>query len=201
MISRQHNFLFIHIPKTAGNSIQNVLRHFCEDELISPFQYQDGYERFELFHPEFDIRKHSTFEDYCKQLGEELLSQMYVFSCVRNPFERLFSFYFSPHRGLVNWNKFEFIKLLKTVKPAIDYLAKGKDRSIENISYIMRYEALKTDFDEVRKQLNLTIADLKVLNASGKPNFRDFYDDEIIAQIIENHKEDFEVFGYSTNPY
>jgi hypothetical protein len=33
LISLRHRFLFVHIPKTAGNSIQSVLRSYYDDEL------------------------------------------------------------------------------------------------------------------------------------------------------------------------
>jgi hypothetical protein len=35
MISLQKRFLFVHIPKTAGNSIQSVLRDYSEDQLVA----------------------------------------------------------------------------------------------------------------------------------------------------------------------
>jgi hypothetical protein len=46
MISFQKRFLFVHIPKTAGNSIQSVLRDYSEDELVALLSEQDGVERF-----------------------------------------------------------------------------------------------------------------------------------------------------------
>ena len=39
--------LFLHIPKTAGNSIQNILRDYSEDEIVARGG-QDGLERFEV---------------------------------------------------------------------------------------------------------------------------------------------------------
>ena len=51
MISFQKSFLFIHIPKTAGNSIQSVLRDYSEDQLVASRKEQDGIERFGLHNP------------------------------------------------------------------------------------------------------------------------------------------------------
>jgi len=48
MISLKYGFIFIHIPKTAGNSIQNVLKLYSEDKIVCTAPYQDGVERFEL---------------------------------------------------------------------------------------------------------------------------------------------------------
>ena len=42
----QKKFLFIQITKTAGNSIQNVLKHYYEDEIVCLKPLQDGVERF-----------------------------------------------------------------------------------------------------------------------------------------------------------
>jgi len=70
MISFQKRFLFVHIPKTAGNSIQSVLRDYSEDELVALRGEQDGIERFGLRNPNYKIKKHSTLAEYRAALGE-----------------------------------------------------------------------------------------------------------------------------------
>jgi hypothetical protein len=108
LISLAHNFLFVHIPKTVGNSIQNVLRTYSEDKIVRLAPHQDGIERFEVRSDKFNIHKHSTLQDYRAELGDEVFQRLFKFTSVRNPWDRMVSFYFSPHRGPVSWNREQF---------------------------------------------------------------------------------------------
>src|SRR5881628_1546322 len=119
MISFQKRFLFVHIPKTAGNSIQSVLRDYSEDQIVALRSEQDGIERFGVRNPNYKIKKHSTLAEYRAALGEEQFHSLYKFTCVRNPWDRLISYYFSPSRRVVKWDRQTFEKLLlKTLSVA-----------------------------------------------------------------------------------
>ena len=69
--------MFVHIPKTAGNSIQSVLRDYSEDELVALRKEQDGVERFGLRNPNYKIKKHSTLSEYYDVLGNEQFQNLY----------------------------------------------------------------------------------------------------------------------------
>src|SRR5438552_8498019 len=112
MISFQKRFLFIHIPKTAGNSIQNVLRDYSEDQLVALRKEQDGIERFGLRNPKYKIKKHSTLIDYKTALGEAQFGPLYKFTCVRNPWDRMVSLYFTPTQSTAAWDRKKFRNLV-----------------------------------------------------------------------------------------
>jgi len=104
MISLQKRFLFVHIPKTAGNSIQSVLRDYSEDQLVALRKEQDGIERFGLRNPKYKIKKHSMLSEYHDALGDEQFRDLYKFTCVRNPWDRMVSYYFTPTQNPETWD-------------------------------------------------------------------------------------------------
>src|SRR5689334_2560507 len=142
MISFQKRFLFIHIPKTAGNSIQSVLRDYSEDQLVALRKEQDGVERFGLRNPDYKIKKHSTLSEYHNALGDEHFQNLYKFTCVRNPWDRMVSYYFTPTQGSEIWNRKKFREIISKAVSIPEYLrlADGEKDPFGNVDYIMRFE-------------------------------------------------------------
>jgi hypothetical protein len=200
MLSLRHRFLFIHIPKTAGNALQNVLRQYSEDRIVCLNPYQDGVERFEVRNDRFAIHKHSTLSDYQRELGDATLAGLFKFCCVRNPWERAISYFFSPHRGVTRWDRAGFIRALDEVVPVPVFLrmqgAAGKSSVFDNVDFIMRFERLDADFRQVCQRLNLPAQELAVRNRSTHAPFATYYDAELVEIVRCRFAEEIAYLGY-----
>jgi len=117
MISLQKRFLFVHIPKTAGNSIQSALRDYSEDQLVALRKEQDGIERFGLRNPKYKLKKHSVLKEYHDALEHEQFADLYKFTCVRNPWDRMVSYYFTPTQNPETWNGKKFREIISKLFP------------------------------------------------------------------------------------
>ncbi len=126
--------LFIHIPKTGGNTIQSAIidAGLSCDEMVSG-GFRDGVDRFEI-RGSLTHRKHQSLSTYL--LIKPSLHELKIYSCVRKPFERLVSFYYSPHRNMVldertgayvfrqspEFVEADFMALVQSTMPAFQYL-------------------------------------------------------------------------------
>ncbi len=198
MISFQKRFLFVHIPKTAGNSIQSILRDYSEDELVALRDEQDGIERFGLRNPKYTIRKHSTLADYKAALGEVQFGDLYKFTCVRNPWDRMVSYYFTPTQSPEAWDRKKFRRIISKAVSVADYLRldKVEEDPFGNVDYVMRFENLADDFSTVCGTLGISPATLPQYNRSSREHYSKYYDDELRELVRTRFAAEIERFGY-----
>jgi hypothetical protein len=199
MISFQKQFLFVHIPKTAGNSIQSILRDYSEDEIVALRSEQDGIERFGLRNPNYKIKKHSTLAEYRGALGEERFRSLYKFACVRNPWDRMVSYYFTPTQQVGAWDRKEFRKVISKALSVADYLRLGEaeEDPFGNVDYVMRFENLADDFRSVCATLGIPTADLPQYNRSSREQYSKYYDDNLREFVRKRFALEIERFGYT----
>jgi hypothetical protein len=199
MISFQKRFLFVHIPKTAGNSIQSVIRDYSEDELVALRSEQNGVERFGLRNPKYKIKKHSTLAEYRAALGEREFGNLYKFTCVRNPWDRMISYYFTPTQKAGTWDRKKFRKVISRAPSAADYLRldQGEEDPFGNVDYIMRFENLASDFRTVCAALDISPTTLPKYNRSNREHYSKYYDDELCELVRERFAAEIERFGYT----
>jgi len=198
MISLQKRFLFVHIPKTAGNSIQSVLRDYSEDQLIALRKEQDGIERFGLRSTKYKIKKHSTLNEYHRALGEEQFRDLYKFTCVRNPWDRMVSYYFTPTQNPETWNKKKFREIISKAVSLADYLRldNGEGDPFANVDCIMRFENLADEFRAVCDTIGIPPPALPRYNRSSRDHYSKYYDDELRELVRARFAAEIERFNY-----
>ncbi|HMF46592.1 MAG TPA: sulfotransferase family 2 domain-containing protein [Candidatus Udaeobacter sp.] len=199
MISLQKRFLFVHIPKTAGNSIQSVLRDYSEDQLVALRNEQDGIERFGLRNPKYKVRKHSTLSEYHDALGNEQFRNLYKFTCVRNPWDRMVSYYFTPTQNPETWNRKKFRETISKAVSVSDYLRLDNSEGdpFANVDRIMQFENLADDFRAVCAAIGIPPPALPQYNRSSREHYSKYYDDELCELVRARFAAEIERFNYT----
>ena len=199
MISLQKRFLFVHIPKTAGNSIQSVLRDYSEDQLVALRKEQDGIERFGLRNPNYKVKKHSMLSEYHDALGDEQFRKLYKFTCVRNPWDRMVSYYFTPTQSPETWDRKKFRDMISKSVSVADYLRlqTGEDDPFVNVDYVMRFEKLIEDFRAVCAAIGISPPALPQYNRSNREHYSKYYDEELRELVRARFAPEIDRFGYA----
>jgi hypothetical protein len=196
VVCHMRKIIFIHIPKTAGSSIEHLLR-------------DEG--RYELDF--IGVRNGRSTHHYMgielKMILKDLYPKYYKFSFVRNPYDRLISEYF--------WCRLKDVghKFNKTFDEFLDYVEdviKNKKffKPIENdhfipqysflffnnkllVNNIFKYEDIETVAPLIKKRLKIKTT-LQHLNKSVKNEIT--LTQEQKDRIYNLYKIDFETFNY-----
>ena len=214
MLSLQKKFLFIHIPKTAGDSIENFLKDYSDDEIICQAKNKDGIEQLNVLNKKYNTNKHSTLFDYKTVLDSETYSTLFKFAAIRNPWDMMISFYFSPYRDVTKWDRKDFLKLLKKVKPLRHFLCKittlerrleeklgiriniGNKKIGDEIDFLIRFEQLDNDFKLVCEKLDIPYSPLPKKNKSSHKHYSTYYDDKLKEAVRKKFIDEIKYGNY-----
>ena len=197
MKNDDYKFIFIHIPKTGGTSIESAL---CRKEP--------------------DHRKHISFSQYESELGSGIKSY-FVFSVVRNPWDRMVSYWKyrqgkkqAPIDGklsdFTDWINFVFSLDLnnltnKVRKKNIPFFRAAIDTQFNFLKNkqgcigldVIKFENLQNDFNKICKKINIDQLSLPHKNKTKHKHYTEYYDDETREIVAKRYKKDIEIFNYS----
>lgn len=212
ILSRGRKYLFIHIPKTGGTSMALVLEaRALKDDLMLGDTPKARRRRHRLRDVETKglLWKHSTLADLDGLVSAEELDTLFCFTMVRNPWDRLVSYYHwllgqnfdHPAVALAARLSFkDFATHPQTIAslaahPAQSYLtdARGQHRA----SAYIRLEHLAEDLAPLEAHLGFKLA-LPHVNRSNRPDdYRAFYDDQTAETVARACARDISKFGYT----
>ena len=204
MLSLKYNFLFIHRGKTGGNSISEALLPFSDDEkVLKP--HSDGIDRFDIENKEYSIKKHEGYCDIEKKIPDEIFRNLFKFTTIRNPFDRLISAYFSPHRVInkkIEQEIFNRDQFINELFPKIRTLREqafpdNQSQNKHDNVYLIRFENLQEDFSQLVKKIGISEnISLNHRNKSSRLQYQNYYDKELIDMVADKHAEEIELGGY-----
>ncbi len=215
MICKEYKCIFVHIPKTAGQSVEYFFLRLLG---LSWQQRTPLLLRFNA-DPRLGPERlaHLTAEEYvrCGHIDQIQFASFFKFSFVRNPWARLVSEY--RYRNYVNRISFkDFLTkglppagpsdAYRHIVPQYDFLHDSKGRLL--VDFVGRFENLQDDFDIVCSRLGITESTLPHVNQS-KPghgslagqsgpasHYSDYYDEETRGLVATMYSKDIDAFGY-----
>ena len=204
IISHQHQFVFVAVPKVASHSIRFALRPFLDDndeEQVSLFV------RKRIDRPGFSNVEHGhqLAREIRDALGADVWSRYVSFAVVRNPWARFVSYvaFMMRHNGLFTSDPQAAMRRVLANpqnQSPVHFRAQADFVTDENgrvmVSHLLRAESLQSDFDALCQALSLPQVALETRNASEHRDYREYYDEDLVRRVAERYRVDIDLFGY-----
>ncbi len=183
LVCDSHNFMFIHIQRTGGTSI----REMCHKLSLKTYEK-------EFFHGHVNL-----LEDF------DILNKYKTFAFVRNPWDRVLSWYklltkdvakdkkFSFEDYILNFEEFNNAKIHSFRPCQYDYIYKDKKKCID---YIGKFENYEKDLKDIFSKFGISIDSIPNINGTDHKKYQEYYTPKMAKHIEEICHKDIEEFGY-----
>lgn len=224
MISHKHNCIFIHIPKTAGTSVEKKLGLFDkvywgaqDHSTIKEIQPLSLLTRFGLLiKQDYGFSRRTLLMEMIRnsrRVSKKTFHTYFKFTIVRNPWDRVYSWYRNtmndPNQGIAaGIQECDFKTFIKeyldawALRPQLYWITDFNDEI--QLDYIVKFENLIPEISYVLDRLGFLDLTLPHLLDSSENNtlnqdYRSVYDSQSIEIIANRYKEEIELFDYKFN--
>lgn len=190
--------IYIHVPKTGGTSIANVLND------LKPSRSKSQKLR---------LHEHVKAHEVKRLIGEENWSQYFSFAFVRNPWDLMVSCY---HWWLQKADSIYFkqdIELIRQLGTFTEFMYSRYGQLLINecegnlfdwiseedkliVDFVGRFESLQADFNQVCNHLDIEPIELPHTNQTSRRDYRDYYNDATRLMVAKRFQKTIEYFGY-----
>lgn len=188
--------MFVHVPKTAGLSIEKSLGLTVVRTVGKFKRHYENIGHYSFGH--IDVRKRLKNGEISKEFYESA----FKFCFCRNPFDRAVSHYFyviRKHPDILSPDV-SFIDFTRALG-GVNRKRKKAFRSQKfyvfgiNFDFIGRFENLEEDFNKVKEFTGIS-GELVKTNTTGHAHYSEYYNRESAENIAKFYDKDFKRFGY-----
>ena len=203
IISAQHRFIFVAIPKTGTHAVRQALREHMGSQ---------DMEQVGLFvnrrMPIPELAKvghgHLSLEQVRPYFSPEDFDDFFKFAFVRNPFDRFISYcafmtrehgQFETNPQGVMWHFIDNPQWQHILFQPQHIFVTGADGQLLT-DYLGRVEEMQRSYDEAASRIGIPDRALERINASSRRDYRDYYDQALIDGVARLYARDLQLFGY-----
>lgn len=191
MINHRYKFIFIHIPRTGGTSIETFFQILNRG-------------------PNKDInRKHFNLYWYKEKQPKNRFNKYFKFTFVRNPWDLMISKYLDPYfSGHCKRGPAIGAEAGKSLKYFLEHYKTPRHEQgeifhdyfdPEEIDFIGRFENRTNDLEYISEKIGVPIDSSihsRKVQVFCKKDYTSYYDDETRQMVAEKYERDINYFGY-----
>jgi len=196
-ISHKYKAIFVHIPKTAGTSIEKAMNIRKIDESILRSHKLVDIKGVKYAPQHFTsniLKRHKITKPYW--------DSYFKFAIVRHPYSRVLSEYFWVFKQLNEFDSNHFSVFLDSY-----YLNINSDHKLSQyeyltidgelaVDYVGKFENLDESFEIIKNKIDLEANLPKIQVSNNKTDYLKLLTKEQKQKIFEIYKDDFTFFGY-----
>lgn len=208
LLSTQKNFIFVHIPKTAGQSITRALKPYAVEPKKTQFRRLLSHLPVPE-HPERAwLRVHDKATWIRRKLPREQFDAFHKFAVVRNPYDYAVSYYLylrrnttsRRHKDAQNWSFLDFLNYMEA-KNRVSGITQASWTTDASgtllVDQLLRFEQLHEEFPQLLKRLGIDDpVTLPHVNKTERGGYQEMYGDRERAIADRLFRRDLEAHGY-----
>jgi len=206
MINKALKTIFIHIPRTAGSSVEIALGRTKKHGWGRA--HRDilfGWDSIFKIH-----LQHATIKELIdfRLVNKNNLADYFKFTIVRNPWERAVSDFVwlniddTFRNYLLQKGKFEYIAKNKSSKdtrydhfrPQADFIFYTDNNLMD---FVAKYETLQKDWNKICSNIGLKITTLGHTKQTKHKHYSTYYDSETKKLVEKLYQKDIDIFNYT----
>lgn len=204
IVSHQHRFVFVAIPKTGTHSVRQALRaHLGPDDIEQVGLFVN--KRFPYDELAQIKHGHLSLQQVRPFLREENFKNYFKFAFVRNPYDRFVSYcaFMTRNGDMFSRDPTAVMRHMLFVEPPEQHILFQSQHSllVDENGYLLtdeigRVEQMQASYNALCAKIGIPSQALEKVNSTSRRDYRDYYDDELKQGVGRRYARDLDLFGY-----